>query len=651
MDSLFRFIETYWDEIQEITFIFKVVYFAVVAVGVRWILVLIDWVNEYKYRLLRIDKETKQSMKYYVPTRAQNTVPVAEEMNRGGENGQDKKKALYEKNLVSFFIKQEFKNKDIQYYIILADSGMGKTTFLIKLFKRYYFKLRIRKIAIASLNSTKTLDRIENIKHPEKTILLLDAMDEDREAVKNFQNRLTQVCDATEQFYKVVITCRTQFFPNDLPLYVEEGGLRTRHDEIEFRILYISFFSDQEIHKYLNRKYKKRKERKKRERAEKIVKNCPYLIVRPMLLAYIDELLVDVEKKYESIYEIYHELVNKWIEREYRDEQRRKHLRDFSTELALQKFEADTDDIDIKEVNDLCRKYGISIDSRRAAKARSLLNYNADGAYKFAHRSIMEFLLAEKAFRDENFRKKVVLEGFKGYDMFQTFLSEMSAAYFRGMLKKEKVLKYGEFFYYQLHNIDFSNAVIKNCIFYECSFYECNIKNARFSNMNLQNENMQDAGVCGNRLENCSFFQCDMRNTEFKQIVLKNVNIQDTDLSGCQLVGIGLKNSHLVGNIFRRADINHADLEGTNLSGSDLREANLEWTILRRTVLEGVNFAGADLKCADLSESLLRGSDFVLADLSGVDLSNVDIKGADFIGAYLKETVLSDEQRYGLGKM
>src|SRR5690606_10821603 len=48
------------------------------------------------------------------------------------------------------------------------------------------------------------------------TILLLDAFDEDSKAVLNYKSRLTEILEATEQFKEIIITCRTQFFPNQL---------------------------------------------------------------------------------------------------------------------------------------------------------------------------------------------------------------------------------------------------------------------------------------------------------------------------------------------------------------------------------------------------------------------------------------------------
>ncbi len=61
--------------------------------------------------------------------------------------------------------------------------------------------------------------------------------------------------------------------------------------------------------------------RKKKKIAMTIVKKSPKLMVRPMLLSYIDY-LVDGIHVFKNTYQIYETLVGKWIERESR---KRKH--------------------------------------------------------------------------------------------------------------------------------------------------------------------------------------------------------------------------------------------------------------------------------------------------------------------------------------
>ena len=43
--------------------------------------------------------------------------------------------------MIPFLMKKNFEKNRNKYYIILAASGMGKTTFLLKLFLSYYKKI------------------------------------------------------------------------------------------------------------------------------------------------------------------------------------------------------------------------------------------------------------------------------------------------------------------------------------------------------------------------------------------------------------------------------------------------------------------------------------------------------------------------------
>ncbi len=83
------------------------------------------------------------------------------------------------------FLDEAFNEKksNEKYYLVLADSGMGKTTFLVNLFVRYnsFFRMNrpyaIRYIPFASGD---VFDNIRDIKRENAidTILLLDAFDE-----------------------------------------------------------------------------------------------------------------------------------------------------------------------------------------------------------------------------------------------------------------------------------------------------------------------------------------------------------------------------------------------------------------------------------------------------------------------------------------
>ena len=87
-----------------------------------------NWYKELKFP---ISKKTKESFQCYIPTRGQDIDPCdSEEM---ADN-----RPYFSQKLIPFFMRDNFENNKNRYYIILADSGMGKTTFLFILFFSYY---------------------------------------------------------------------------------------------------------------------------------------------------------------------------------------------------------------------------------------------------------------------------------------------------------------------------------------------------------------------------------------------------------------------------------------------------------------------------------------------------------------------------------
>lgn len=149
---------------------------------------------------------------------------------------------------------------------------MGKTTFLLRLFFDYYKKIYKKyDIVFIPLNSKKSIELIKNVKNKSKTVLLLDGFDEDNYAMKNYKDRLNEICNETELFKKIIMTCRTQFFPdNDSePSYIDKIKFGTGNKTVEFVKYYISPFNDEEIDRYLKKKYNRLFEKNKIEQSKK----------------------------------------------------------------------------------------------------------------------------------------------------------------------------------------------------------------------------------------------------------------------------------------------------------------------------------------------------------------------------------------------
>lgn len=290
-----------------------------------------------------------------------------------------------------------------KHSIVLADSGMGKTTLLLNYFARHYRRKRRKvELAIVPLGSEHADRQITSIQHPADTMLLLDAFDEDTLAIQDHRERLDVLLTLTAEFRHVLITCRTQFFEREDETPKETGLVRVgptrpgQSREYTFLKVYISPFNDLQVNRYLRRRFPLWNLRKRRK-AREIASKTPDLTMRPMLLAHIEDLL---ESNADCIYstQIYESMIEAWLTRE-RPFVNPENLRRFSAELAVDIYMKrklrGSERIPPAEASLLASRLAIPLQGWQL-RGRSLLNRDADGNLKFAHRTIMEYLFVTK---------------------------------------------------------------------------------------------------------------------------------------------------------------------------------------------------------------------------------------------------------------
>lgn len=363
--------------------------------------------------------DVDRATRYYIPTKFQN-VSTSSDEEPGKEHLTSAKELLMPR-----FLDKVFKThrRSTKYYLILADSGMGKTTFLINLFLNYasspiknlFSQQLSQDIKLFPLGSPKIWKDIEKIENKKDVILLLDAFDEDIKAVENYNERMKEIIEATVEFKTIIITCRTQFFPTDKEI-PDDTGCTTfggEQDTYKFERMYLSVFDESDIKKYLRKRFSIF-QRSKRRKAFGVVKKSPSLVMRPMLLSYIND-FVDANQTFKYSYEIYEVLIDKWIERESKKhgirqkygskKKYREMLSKFSQALATNLYEKRKDrggyfipkDYFIKDAGEL-QITDIDSDamSESEKRSKSLLNRDAEGKYKFSHQSILEYFLAKQ---------------------------------------------------------------------------------------------------------------------------------------------------------------------------------------------------------------------------------------------------------------
>jgi hypothetical protein len=392
-------------------------------------------------------QDVDRATRYFVPTRYQNVSPSEDE-----EPGR-KYIASAKNELIPLFLNEAFKRDgdSNKYYLILADTGMGKTTFLINLhlqyknqWKNFWHLTKTYDIALFPLGHPDALSEAEKIEDKKNTILLLDAFDEDVKALDNHNGRMNEILGKVQNFREVVITCRTQFFPSQ----EEEPHFAGYYSfgesgEYQFQKLYLSVFDDKDVKKYLRKRFSVfsiGKRRKAKEIAEKISN----LVVRPMILSRIEDLL-DSAEEFKHSYQIYEVMIEKWIERESKKrgirekygsrENYQKLLYQFSRELALDLYRnkekrggyliSKDEKISLHsqiQIEDIENEYKQLSLTEKEARTQSLLNRNSAGQYKFAHKSFFEYFLAKEMFEDVDFLANF---DFEGMTAVRSFFYEM----------------------------------------------------------------------------------------------------------------------------------------------------------------------------------------------------------------------------------
>jgi|GEM_PF-5078665 len=341
-------------------------------------------------------KSIERAVRYYIPPLCQSIDPAGGEESRLIHSVQAPLFETLDKALGS--------ESEEKYHILLADSGMGKSSAVTNYCVRHQRRWRKKYyVAMVPLGIPDADERIKRIENKAKTSLFLDALDEDTLAMVDHVERMRLLIRDTNEFRKVIITCRTQFFSNDEEIPKETGVLkitvRSAGESAQqlFYKIYLAPFSDDQVKAYLKRRYPIW-QRKRRKQAFDMVAKIPLLTARPMLLAHIED-LVKSKRDFQFSYELYEEMVEAWIKREQGFVENAEALRDFSERLAVDLFlnraRRGAERISKEELKALAKEWDIPISDHKLS-GRSLLNRDADGNFKFAHRSIMEHLFVQR---------------------------------------------------------------------------------------------------------------------------------------------------------------------------------------------------------------------------------------------------------------
>jgi len=408
------------------------------------------------------------------------------------------------------------KQSPYRHILLLADSGMGKTSFVINYYAHNLRKRRRRRLAVVPLAIPNALDEIAKIDGKKDTVIFLDAFDEDPKAIRDHRARLDELMTACSAFNRVLITCRTQFFASDEEIPKDTGVMIVAPRQLgesaryEFWKLYISPLTDEQITAFLRRRFPWIAWMKRRE-AFSLITKIPFLTVRPMLLAYLPDVM-GAGLRIEYAFQLYEILVEKWLKRE-KGWIEPTQLREFSERLAIDLYtnseRRGAERLPPDELSKLLPKSESVLDTL-VIRRRSLLNRDASGNLKFAHRSIMEYLFVNRFVGLPMEQRPSV-----GWtDLMKVFATEMMKA---GSLQADPNLDRQPL---QMQCADLSGA-------------EFRLPHAR--GICLDNARLTKADFTGNKLVSCTFKHADLRGANFFGCELTDVDFTDADLRDADL--------------------------------------------------------------------------------------------------------------------
>lgn len=525
--------------------------------------------NHRKNKLpIVLQEKLKEASKYYI-------LPDWSENDQSHHDPDEAINYSRKKSLIKH-IEYSFKTgSSIKRIVVLAGSGMGKTALLYNLYKRHINKyLSSYKMILIELGTENSFKRILEIEDPENTVLLLDALDENIEALLNYSETIENINKITQPFYRVVITCRMQFFEhrNDVPkLLSYSGGVASAGDVASkfSEIVYVAPLNDRQVSWFLIRKYIlsiNDSSFSQYKKAKLLAKHVPDLIVRPMLLTYMDYILGRPEQ-HEYIYQIYESMIKGWLERRKSDEldpnydDALKFMYILAINLVKNYSTRKGYHISKNEAIELAHSYNITLEDWQIT-GRSLLSVDVNNHYKFSHLAFMEVLVAR---------------GIRSLDAIGEWTPTPQTEQFLKEMVHSESLKPRS----QLCHLDLSGISIKGSDLEGSDMTDTNLSNAElidvnFKDTNLTRANLQFEDLTSSNIEGTNFTEANLRGANFSKNKLSNINFQQSDLTGANLSFC----------IINDANANHANFFGCDLSGTVFNNCTLKDSNFSRIRIE-----------------------------------------------------------------
>jgi uncharacterized protein YjbI with pentapeptide repeats len=501
---------------------------------------------------------------------------------------------------------------------LLGDAGTGKTSLLVMLKLAHltalwpsHYHCELMKLGPS------TMEKIRGLNTPRKTILLLDALNEDPAASADVFGRVTEILRATREFHRVILSCRTAYFPDgrqDALSRVGEfasGGLRCP-------TVFLSLFNNTQMDKYLKRRFR-RMEEPNRKRAKSILNEMGSLRARPLLLSCVDD-FIHSRCKIWNEFSTYEALVDAWLDREQRKIRTADSRVKFSKETLLDACIKMARWMQLSESRRCLSKAELagshlqepeighveSLDCR----GRSFLRRDSAGAYRFTHASIQEFLIAlgVKNGLLPSGKKRMPATGLilsflvhcddarVEWRAFDLTLASLAGAELRGADLSRTLLVSADLAGCVFSKASFDNADLTSCEADQANFSSCSFEFTKAANASLNSTTFSDcrftsSSLAGSVLSNATIERCKLDHTGLADTNLSNSTFAQSTISDCSF-----KSSRLCGAEFRDSSLANVKFDRCSLTGANFKN----------TSLQNVSVQSADMREAQLDAMFLN---------------------------------------------
>ena len=295
------------------------------------------------------------------------------------------------------------KDKIYSHYLLFGDSGMGKTTAMIRLFAAYKYRLtgkdyQVRLVSLSDPGATRMLKGMGN---KEKTVVLLDGLEDFYMAAKNYKTGMDQVLKDTEDYAKVIISVEKGFLPAKIEGEIQDELVKYTGDECYqlFGRMEMLHMDHAEAIKFSKRRLVA-PDKDTRLRAKELMFRNPGLFHRPGWTKWMEP-LVRSRQTASYPFEIYQIAAHSWLGHIKGSEEDKSRIFTFSAKLATTVWRKVADykqwAILVEDAESLAKEYGVDL----KAVLGTFLEEFPDGKIQFVHKGFLGLFLAWEAYYDD----------------------------------------------------------------------------------------------------------------------------------------------------------------------------------------------------------------------------------------------------------